>query len=249
VKDRDEALTNARKFADSAFIAAVDANGRSFQEELVSGTTVRESAKVYGKYIDNVVLARLNALLEGYELHGVQLDHQLAAGILDDVMKRRDFQIHNVGVMSAAISFDPGPVTTDVFTQMVESECTVTRGFVNVQIQRRRLTPKKEASTMNTTYQLIGHASRVNVNSTDNSTNVVEVSEDQIFSQMRQDITTGVPAGEREIILEKLVALEKAQKTPSIALRYAEFIGAAANHMTIIGPFLPALTAMVQQWR
>ncbi len=102
---------------------------------------------------------------------------------------------------------------------------------------------------MSTTYQLTGHGSRVNVNSTDNSTNVVEVSEDKIFSQMRQDITASVRGDERGTILEKLSALEKARNTPSFAQRYAEFIGVAANHMAIVAPFLPALAAMVQQWR
>jgi hypothetical protein len=257
VNDQGEARRKARQFADSVFIAAVDTNARTLQEQLVdvraraaarsafpSGITAQESAKVYGKFIDTVVQARLDALLEGYELHRVQLDHELASNILDDVMRCRDVQIRNV-IQAMGISSDSGLVTADVFAQMVQSECMVSRGFVNVQIQRRRLAPKPEASTMNITYQLIGNASRVNVNSTDNSTNVT-ISESELFSKMREEISEKVPSGEgRDRLLQKVSALEKERDLPSAWERYKELIGVAAEHMTLMCPFIPALTEMI----
>jgi hypothetical protein len=87
------------------------------------------------------------------------------------------------------------------------------------------------------------------VNSTDNSTNVVTISQDQIFAKLRHEITTQVPSGdEQRNILDRLSALEKAQNSPTFAERYTDLISVAANHMTLLAPFLPALTEMMRNW-
>jgi hypothetical protein len=39
--------------------------------------------------------------------------------------------------------------------------------------------------------------------------------------------------------------MEKAHKTPDFVTRYSNFIALAAKHMTIISPFIPALTALL----
>lgn len=101
---------------------------------------------------------------------------------------------------------------------------------------------------MNIIYQVSGYG-RVNVGSTDNSVNVITVSKGEIFAKMRHEITTHIPAGEtQKNILERLSALEAAQNTPSFAERYAELISVAANHITLLAPFLPALTDMMRNW-
>jgi len=61
-------------------------------------------------------------------------------------------------------------------------------------------------------------------------------------------IESGVRGGnERATILEKLTALEQTQGSSSYAQRYSEFIAAAANHMTLIAPFIPALTELLHK--
>ena len=78
--------------------------------------------------------------------------------------------------------------------------------------------------------------------------NVVIVSSEQIFTNLRQQIESEIPAGdERRDILEKLTALEQAQNSPSFTKRYSDFIAAAANHMVLLGPFIPALTELLQR--
>ena len=106
MNDQDDVLFKARQFAASAFAAALDANSRKFQEEMVevraraaaisplpSGIVSKEASRVYAKYIDSLVLARLNTFLEGYELHGLNIDDQLAALTIEDVMNFKDAQI------------------------------------------------------------------------------------------------------------------------------------------------------------
>jgi hypothetical protein len=260
--NHDEALKRAREFSDSLVSARRETSRREFRDELdrarrvPPGTilpqdTMEQFLKIYAKHIDNIVEARLDGLLEGYTRHGVPLTEQLGRDTLDEVMSFKNGLIRDLEKETVPdIQHITGGMTPAVFSGMVMEKCNVSRSSAKVKIQRQRWTPKKESAPMNITYQLIGHGSRVNVNSTDNSTNVVEISEDQVFSRIRHDITAGVPAGdEKDAILRKLTDLEKARNTISFGQRYAEFMGVAANHMTVLLPFLPALTAMAHQWR
>jgi hypothetical protein len=97
-------------------------------------------------------------------------------------------------------------------------------------------------------YHIEGDNSRVSVNSIDNSVNVVVKSSEQIFANLRQTLQSGVPEGaERTDILARLTALEQAQGSKSFVQHYTEFIAAAANHMQLVGPFIPALTEILQK--
>ena len=90
------------------------------------------------------------------------------------------------------------------------------------------------------TFNAIGPNSRNNVGSTDNSTNVVH--QGVSFAELRGAIETRIAdATERAAILEALARLESATDRESGTSLYERFIATAANHMTIVGPFLPAL--------
>ena len=95
-------------------------------------------------------------------------------------------------------------------------------------------------------YNLQGPHSRVNVQSHDQSVNVTSITKQQAFLGIRQAVTQGVPDGsERTMILEKLDALEKSVDSRDFLSKYQAFINAVASHMTIILPFIPALTQML----
>ena len=96
---------------------------------------------------------------------------------------------------------------------------------------------------------LHGDHSRVNVNSIDNSTNVTSESNTVLFARMREQATAIDNTVEREAILGRVVALEKAQGSSGFFQAYQHFIEAAANYMTLFAPFLPALAHMLQQYR
>ncbi|HWY53055.1 MAG TPA: hypothetical protein VNZ03_01240 [Terriglobales bacterium] len=95
-------------------------------------------------------------------------------------------------------------------------------------------------------YNLHGAHSRVNIQSEDKSVNVSSITEQQVFSGIRRAVSQGIPeVNEREIILEKLDSLEKSVHSRDFLSKYQEFINTVASHMTIIAPFLPALTQML----
>ena len=95
-------------------------------------------------------------------------------------------------------------------------------------------------------YNLHGAHSRVNLQSTDHSVNVSSITEQQVFSGIREAIAQRVPDGvERADILEKLDALEKSVHSQDFLSRYQAFMNAVASHITVIMPFIPALTHML----
>ncbi|WP_298303017.1 hypothetical protein [uncultured Erythrobacter sp.] len=89
-----------------------------------------------------------------------------------------------------------------------------------------------------------GANSRVNINSTDNSSN--STTSNEVFTDLRVAVQAGVPdAVERDAILAAIDEAEEAKGTAGFTSAYQKLMGSAANHMTVIAPFLPALSQML----
>jgi hypothetical protein len=100
-------------------------------------------------------------------------------------------------------------------------------------------------STGSIVYNVSGPNARINVHSSDNSTNVVNVAPAQLFKQLVAAIEAGVQADtERKALITRVSALEEGSRSGSFLSAYQQFIAAAANHMTIVAPFLPALAQL-----
>lgn len=96
-------------------------------------------------------------------------------------------------------------------------------------------------------YNLIGPNARVNIQSIDSSANLVEVESAELFGRIREAIGRSVQDGKLlKKLQEKATELEKAQGTTGFMARYQEFMALAANHMTLLAPFIPALSQMLR---
>jgi hypothetical protein len=96
-----------------------------------------------------------------------------------------------------------------------------------------------------TNIYLHGTHSRVNIHSQDGSTNSSHVRE-KVFADMRQVIQTRIQnEDERSQILNSLDEMEIAKDKDSFTQKYQNFIASAANHMSVLSPFIPALTQML----
>ncbi len=124
---------------------------------------------------------------------------------------------------------------------------------LKAQMEERRHRPKMaplqppQSNVTNVSYHLHGHGSRVNVNSSDHSTNEISISGDQVFVKLREQIQNGIPEPDRTEILARLEALQEAQNQPTFLQRYTEFISFASGHMTLIAPFMPALAQLLMK--
>jgi len=95
-------------------------------------------------------------------------------------------------------------------------------------------------------YNLHGSNARVNIRSHDSSLNVSSLTHEEFFNQLRATIESGVVEPDRSALIQEVNALEAAKNSPSFAERYQSFIASAANHITLVAPFIPALTEMLK---
>jgi len=92
--NQSDAITKARLFAQTAYVAAMESIVRERRDDLakmrgrlaargmvLSGQTVVETARIAGEQIRALIQARLDSVLEGYELHGVAIDDEMATCI------------------------------------------------------------------------------------------------------------------------------------------------------------------------
>jgi hypothetical protein len=258
--DQNEAIQKAKQFAQNAYAAASQRILQERQDELAkmhremaargigrSGMVVAETARISGEKIRALTEARLDTILEGYELYRVVIDDQMAADICNEVMRGMSQMVAAVkknglrGVPTRAVG---------AYSQLAEHSVGVSPAWVKTQIDRRRLMPKKpDVPSITTIYSVQGENARLNLNGTDNSVNVVtKSSSTEFFTEVRGQIESEIADGdERRKILEALTALEESHGKPSFAQRYTDFIAVAANHMAILAPFIPALTEMLHK--
>ena len=121
--------------------------------------------------------------------------------------------------------------------------------FINLDVRVEKVNvsgqPTRPTFKPGDVYNLHGTHARVNVQSQDNSVNVSHQTEN-VFADMRQLIQTQVADdAERQQILDRLAELEAAKGTGTFLTKYQSFIASAANHMTLLAPFIPALTQML----
>lgn len=92
----------------------------------------------------------------------------------------------------------------------------------------------------------IGHISgKVNINSTDNSTNI-NIDSSSIFGGLSNAISSAsIEEKQKAQLLAKVEELRLAEGTGGFVQKYKDFMQSAANHMTVISPFIPALTSLI----
>lgn len=261
--DQTEAVNKARDFADRVFRVESNKIVRLSQLRLaehrshaaargtiLSSGTALETARTEGAKITALLQSRLDGWLEGADLHGAVLDDDLVSVIQKDLGVMRSELIAHAereygrDPLNLARSF---PATS--YSKMMSDEVGLSSDEVRTRIDRRRLMAKKtESPSITTIYNVQGDNARWNTNSSDNSVNVITKSSEEFFADLRGRIESGVPEGdERRKILDSLSALQASHERPSFAQRYTDFMAAAANHIKVIAPFIPALTEMLHK--
>lgn len=93
------------------------------------------------------------------------------------------------------------------------------------------------------TFNISTVSGKVNVNSEDNSTNVSINVEGNIFGEIADAIKSAdIADNEKEKLISEVFELEKSVGDDSFIPKYKSFLQTAANHMTILAPFIPALS-------
>ena len=107
---------------------------------------------------------------------------------------------------------------------------------------------KTPEQPMNITYNVSGNNARVNIDSTDNSVNIVETNDLKIFQDLKDIASKIENESERINVIESIEAMEAEAGKEKFADKYKNFISTAANHMTLFAPFIPPLTELITKW-
>jgi len=254
-----EAYGKAQQYAKQKYFASVASIQKqcandlaSTQADLASKGLTRSGAwdsaiaKNKVQSIRLCVQAMVDALLDGYELYGVSIDDRIAQSIISEAQRLHSslvIQVRNAAAQGISGMGRGGSMSMSRELQtssvpMNEIKCQIAERQV-----KSRMTPK--ASSITNVYHLSGANSRINVNSTDQSLNVVTTTTEHIFVELRKQLEEHVRPEEQAEVLSRLDELERAQATPTFAQKYTAFISATANYMTIVSPFIPALTEML----
>ena len=256
--DRNQAIEKARQFTLTRYTGEIENIVRDREQKIAqmrsqlaargilhSGYMISENARIDGEQIKAMIEARLDSILEGHELYGIAIDDHMAINICDEVIQGMNQLVNNCKCPSFGGSTQSG--LESQYPRMVAQTVGLSANLVKTEIDRRRLMTKKESSPI-TNYYVQGENSRVNVNSADHSVNVVIESKEEFFGSLQKKIEAGVTeSDERRKILEALTVLRESHGKPSFAQHYTDFMAAAANHITVIVPFIPALTEMLHK--
>lgn len=86
---------------------------------------------------------------------------------------------------------------------------------------------------------------KVNINSTDNSINTTIVSSPVFLSLVEAVSKSSIETDQKVQILERINIMKQTEGSSIFLQSYKDFMQNAANHMSIISPFIPALTALI----
>ncbi len=94
---------------------------------------------------------------------------------------------------------------------------------------------------------ITGHNARVNINSVDSSTNKVNINSSTLFAEMIKAVAAIQDLSDRELLTKHIseMAASHQRQDGSFLAKYQSFVAAAANHMTILAPFLPVLSKLI----
>jgi len=119
------------------------------------------------------------------------------------------------------------------------------QGHYQAKVKKDGSINEEKYKSITTVYNVNGSNSRININSTDNSRNYIN-NPNQLFEDLKKTILEIQEAEIKNKSLEILEELILTQNTPSYLSKYQNFIGTLSNHMTVIAPFVPALTQLIQ---
>ena len=67
-----------------------------------------------------------------------------------------------------------------------------------------------------------------------------------MFVNLKTAVENGIDDAEaRDELLDKIASMKKTHGTPGFTEKYKDFVASAADHMTILAPLLPLLTALL----
>jgi hypothetical protein len=111
-------------------------------------------------------------------------------------------------------------------------------------VRKESAIPARQPSS--NVYNFHGGNSRVNINSNDSSVNIIQMTNEELFKQIKKIIDEKIKEDEtKSLYLHQLTELEHSVGSPTFLEKYRQFIATTADHISILYPFIPALTRLI----
>jgi hypothetical protein len=114
-----------------------------------------------------------------------------------------------------------------------------------LKIRHARAVKQETDMQRGTVYNLVGPNARVNIQSVDASTNVIDINRGQLFSEMRNALDDPSVEADRESLRQRIDEMEAEHGKSSFGHAYDKFWELAANHVTVFQSFAPALAQLL----
>jgi len=118
------------------------------------------------------------------------------------------------------------------------------RGHYQAKVRKEGSINEEKYKSIINVYNASGPNSRININSKDNSKNYYNDT-DLLFEELKLALAGIVEEEIKEKSFQILEKLNSSKRTSSYLTNYQDFISILANHMTVIAPFIPALTQLI----
>jgi hypothetical protein len=113
-----------------------------------------------------------------------------------------------------------------------------------------RIDLRASAAPVTNIYNVHGPNARINNQSIDQSHNLVGVGEDELFQKLKDVIqSAGVETSQRDLLLKSVDEMHASAGQSTFASKFQSFIALAANCITVVTPFLPALANLAASAR
>jgi len=113
------------------------------------------------------------------------------------------------------------------------------------ELRVRKNIPKAVTSAGQVIYNVSGTNARLNIGSSDSSINVAQVEVHTLFQRMKLTAAEIPEAKLREEVLAAIDDMESSSGDEGFTAAYRKFIAVVADHLSVFGPFLPALAQLL----
>jgi hypothetical protein len=219
-----------------------------------SGFGRRDLLQIDADRIKASVMAKAEGLISGYELNGMPLDDEIIKQVTDYYHTAKSAAAN---AMKSMVQGDiqrtgSNPRSAEHFINGIKQNLEImTQGIMNevvCLVEERKVVPKFKPQQIGHNITLnAGHNARVNLNSVDQSVNMVTITEQNVFNRIREIVASEIPAQDREEILKRIEAMESAVNKPTFREQYREWVAVAADHLALFQFCIPVLADMAHK--
>jgi hypothetical protein len=209
--------------------------------QIRSGLDQVQEWKIKQEHLERLATGYVEAALETCRLYDIPLTESMCSCFLSATREFLDIQYRYLQEQMQGAGQQSNMETIKIMNRIKVAVETA-----RVQDAKERNAMAKEKESPQVLYNVSGPNARINIQSTDLSTNIVNVESAALFDKLRNVIQESVQDADAiKRLSEQVDAMQAAAGTKTFLGAYQQFVSVAADHLSLFLPFLPALTQLL----